>query len=88
MLCDLAYFWESNGIRYDLTGGSALGAIRYDGFISWDDDIEIGIPHPDYIRFMEIADRLPERYSISNLFYNTDNIHAYFYDSRRHRWSI
>lgn len=45
---------KENNLRYTLAGGSLLGAIRHRGYIPWDDDIDIMMPWPDYIKFQKI----------------------------------
>ena len=55
MLDTIDKICRAHNIDYFLDSGTALGAIRHEGFIPWDDDIDIGMMREDYKRFLEIA---------------------------------
>ena len=48
VLCVLQDVCRSNGLHFVLSSGTALGAVRHDGFIPWDDDVDVIMPYRDY----------------------------------------
>ena len=64
MLNALADFCEAHGLRYFLDGGTLLGAVRHGGFIPWDDDIDVIMPHPDCLRLQKLTGGALGRYPV------------------------
>lgn len=64
LLLELDRVCRQYNLRYYLDGGTLLGAVCYDGFIPWDDDIDLKMPRPDYERLMALQDAFPEHISL------------------------
>lgn len=72
------------GIRYFMIGGTLIGAVRHGGFIPWDDDIDIGVPRPDYNRLLQSASKLGPDFAIHHFGNDPSYVYPYAkcYDTR------
>ena len=50
-------FCDKHGLRYLLCYGTLIGAVRHNGFIPWDDDVDVTMPVPDYYKFRELFEK-------------------------------
>lgn len=63
---------RNHNLKYFLIGGSAIGVERHQGFIPWDDDLDIGMLRPDFEAFIRFArEELHEPYHLQ---YGVDNL--------------
>ena len=77
MLVEFDALCTKHNLQYWLDSGTLLGAVRHQGFIPWDDDIDLSMPYEDYIKFQEIA---KEELSSNIFFQNKQSDEKFLFD--------
>lgn len=77
ILKNIDKFCNSNNIRYTLMFGSLLGAVRHQGYIPWDDDVDIAMLRPDYERFIKSYNKNQVIYHVYDYRYDDEYTHPY-----------
>ena len=83
ILVEIDKICKKHDIRYWLSSGTLIGAMRHNGFIPWDDDLDIEMMRSDYVRLMEVLpSELPDWLALQNdetdpnYFFSTDDTKA------------
>ena len=64
---------RENDIRWFLCCGTLLGAVRHQGFIPWDDDLDIGMLRADYEKFCALAkERMDPKFCVQSWYTEPD----------------
>ena len=67
MLKDIDRVCQEYDICYMAAGGTCLGSVRHQGFIPWDDDVDLIMPRPDLQKFLSIFDEaMSDKYEITS----------------------
>lgn len=77
-LVQLNEICKKNHLKFYLRGGSALGAVKYQGFVPWDDDIDIVFCRDDYLKLITIMPRFFGEYYQFVSYQKIKNAHCYF----------
>ena len=87
ILVEIDKICQRHQIPYWLSSGTLLGAIRHNGFIPWDDDLDIEMMQADYLQLMAILPQeLPEWLALQT--HDTDPNYFYYYAKVRDRRSL
>lgn len=78
LLQDVICVLDELEIPYYMQGGTMLGAIRHQGFIPWDDDVDLGIPRYAYQELLDkVQEKLPENLRLQT--YEDETEHHYYF---------
>ena len=87
ILLEVDRICRKHNIKYWLSSGTLIGAVRHKGFIPWDDDLDIEMLLPDYKRLMQVLpEELPESMALQTQ--DTDPNYFFFYAKVRDRRSL
>ena len=78
LLIEFDSFCNEHNLKYALDGGTLIGALRHKGFIPWDDDIDVTMPFPDFLKFVELYKKEGKNPN-AELLYGTDNPYGFHF---------
>jgi lipopolysaccharide cholinephosphotransferase len=83
ILDEIVRICNKHDLRYYLAEGTLLGAARHQGFIPWDDDLDIAMPREDYERFLRLCETELDARFFAHSHYTDENYWLIFAKIRK-----
>lgn len=79
LMTELDRICKKHDLPYFMVGGTLIGAIRHNGFIPWDDDIDVGMLWEDYNKLREACQAdLDSAYQLQDWYTDPHSPHPFF----------
>lgn len=70
-------YTKENALRYYIVDETLLGATRHQGFIPWDNDIDVEMPRESYNKLAKLLNVKKDKYIMESLNYCSNDYYAY-----------
>ena len=88
ILIEIDRICRKHDIKYSITGGTLLGAVRHDGFIPWDNDADVAMLRGEYRKFKRIARKELDRRRFFLQDHSTDRKYRWGYPKIRRKGTV
>lgn len=79
LITELDRICKKHDLPYFMVGGTLIGAVRHNGFIPWDDDIDVGMLWEDYQKLRQACDQdLDPAYMLHDWYSDPNSPHPFF----------
>lgn len=85
LLFDFDDFCKQHDIAYQMTFGTLLGAIRHQGFIPWDDDVDVLMTYEELEKFQKLQKEFPKNWRLEQ--HRHKGIYKLFDENQIRPWS-
>lgn len=82
---DIKRVCEKNNLNFFLSGGTLLGAVRHQGFIPWDDDLDLMMPRKDYEQLLKLREQFSYASSICEDDAEYTNVWMRVWDDKKYK---
>lgn len=87
-LSELIRICKKHNLKFYVIGGTLIGAVRHKGFIPWDDDVDVGMPRPDYDKFLTIVNSEIHDPFVVDDYHWDDSFKSYFCKMRSKNFEL